>query len=660
MQGPDDRAVGVSRFGSFELDVPHGELRKKGVRVRLEGQPLQILTMLIARSGEPVSRDELREALWPTETFGDFERNLNSAVKRLRAALDDSGYAPRYIERLPKRGYRLLVPVIHADNPRDHATNGTGPHQIADLVESEPLLPPPVSEPEEVADALTPFPAAPLPERRRRSTWRIALLAIAGSAVLAASAYAYGRWSAERARTSIRSIAVLPFDAVGVSASEASSYTAFGLTDAVTTEISKLGGIRVASATSARWSRQTGRSLPEIAQLLKVDAVLEGTVTQEGTNVRVTAQLVDAATDTHLWADTYTRQANNLLSLQTEIAQAVAREVRLTLAPAKPASSIPMVAIVDPVLERAYLEGRYHASRGTTGSWERARQAFERALVRRPKHAPSHAGLADLYLASETLPPSEALPKARQHAMTALGLNDKLGGTHATLGIIAFYDWDWDGARRSLERALELDPTDLRSIRSHARVIGALGFTNDALAEIRRAAQMDPVSIVTLEGQVHEELQARQYERANSTAQRMLALDARDPRGYEQVAASTALLGRYPDCLTAIDEGTRIAGRTAPFVALETYCLARAGRHHDATARLAELDTLAENSYVAPYFQAIAEVGLGQLDRAVERLERGFATHGIHMVEIKMSPWLDPLRGMPRVQKLLRDMRFPE
>ncbi|HET9371761.1 MAG TPA: winged helix-turn-helix domain-containing protein, partial [Vicinamibacterales bacterium] len=461
MQASDDRSTGVSRFGSFELDRARGELRKKGVRVRLEGQPLQILTMLIARGGEPVSREELREALWPNETFGDFERKLNSAVKRLRAALNDSGYSPRYIERIPKRGYRLLVPVSGGE-AREWTTNGFPPQPPVDA-DATPAEAMPADQSAPAQAALRTLPAGDRPGRKIR-LWLIAALGIVVPLTLAAGAYAYGRWSAERTRASIRSIAVLPFEAIGVPATEASAYTAFGLTDAVTTELAKLGGLRVASATSARWSRQAGKSLPEIARLLNVDAVLEGSVTQEGTNVRVTAQLVDAAADANLWADTYTRQANDLLGLQRDIAQAVAREVRLTLAPAKAASSIPMQAIIDPVLERAYLEGRFHASQGTPESWDRARQAFERALVRRPKHAPSHAGLADLYLASETLPPSEALPKARQHAMTALGLDDKLAGTHVTLGLIAFYDWDWDGARRSLERALDLDPTDVRSI----------------------------------------------------------------------------------------------------------------------------------------------------------------------------------------------------
>ncbi|HET9370388.1 MAG TPA: hypothetical protein VFO19_09075, partial [Vicinamibacterales bacterium] len=200
----------------------------------------------------------------------------------------------------------------------------------------------------------------------------------------------------------------------------------------------------------------------------------------------------------------------------------------------------------------------------------------------------------------------------------------------------------------------------VRSIRTHARVMGALGFTNEALSGVRRAAQMDPISIVTLEAQAHEELQARQFERALATAKRILDLDARDPRGFEQSVASAAFLGRYPDCLTGAAEGMRIAGRAAPFLALDTYCLARAGRQTEAITRIGELDTIAKSVYVSPFLQAVAAVGLGRLERAIEHLERGFRSHDIHMVEIRMSPWLDPIRGTPRVQKILRDMRFPE
>jgi TolB-like protein/DNA-binding winged helix-turn-helix (wHTH) protein/Tfp pilus assembly protein PilF len=622
-----DGAGETVRFGHYELNSARAELRRGGVRIRLEGQPLQILSMLVARQGEPVSREELRQALWPTESFGDFDRNLNSAVKRLRAALDDSGRSPRYVERLRKRGYRLMVPVLPV-------IDGAA----ADVPASE-------------------LPAVPVrPSWILR--WRWAAVAALGAVAVASGAWAYVRWSGEQLRKSIRAIAVLPFDAANADGADASDYIAFGLTEAVTIELSKLNGIRVASA--ARWGRHPDRTVADLARLLGVNAVLDGSVVQEGTRVRVNVQLIDAASSSHLWADSYTREATSLLNLQTEIAQAVAREVRLTIAPPERPKSIPMVAIVDPVAERAYLEGRYHANRGTPEDWTRAREAFERALVRRPKHVAAHTALANLYLSSESLPPAEILPKAREHAMTALSINDKVSDTHVALGVIAIHDWDWDGARRSFERALALSPGNIEALQWLARLMGALGRTDEALAETRRAVQMEPVSLIALERLAHEELRARQYRRAFETAGRIVSLEPRDARGHTQLAASQALLGQYDGCLVSVDMAARSGGRTAQLLAYETYCLGRAGRHTDAERTMAELDALAGRAFVPAYFQAVAAIGLGQLDRAVRDLERGYARRDYQMVELKMSPWLEAVRGQPAVQRLLKEMHFPQ
>jgi TolB-like protein len=275
--------------------------------------------MLVERGGAPVSREELREALWPDMAFGDFERNLNSAIKRLRAALDDSGFAPRYVERLPKRGYRLLVPVV--------------PLQADGMAALEAVRPPPIDE------------VVPARSWLRRVAAMVALAAVVG-----AGAYVYGRWSGDRAHAALRSIAVLPFTARSPDPGEGPEHLAVGLTEWVTYELAQLDGFRVAPTASARLSRQSGKSLAEIAKVLGVAVVLDGSIVQDSSRILITVQLIEASTSVRLWTGGYTRDSLSLTT-QQEIAKHISRQVLMTIT--GQTNVLQLAPIVTEAVERA-------------------------------------------------------------------------------------------------------------------------------------------------------------------------------------------------------------------------------------------------------------------------------------------------------------------
>lgn len=612
-------------FGVFEIDTELRRIRKHGLRVKLDDKALQVLLALLERPGEMVTREELTHRLWGGEVFVDFDKNLNNAVGRLREVLGDSAASPHFIETLPRQGYRFIGTLHQATIAAPAATA--------------------------VLDVVAPPPP-------RRVVRRVVVKALAAAAIVAlvAAGFYFTRTTGVPPH---RSIVVLPFDVAGVPSDETTAHIAFGITDVLTAELSRLDGLRVVSVTSAKWHKEAGTPLAQIARELNVDAVIEGSVFQEDSHLRVTVQLIDAATDSHLWAETYRRERRSLLALQMEIAEAVAREVHLTLTPAQ-AQRLATRPAIDPAVQEAYLRGRYYVSLGTEPDRTRGKAAFEEALARDANHAPSHAGLADVFVLEDTLPPDVAMPKAKAYARRALEIDPLLPAAHATLGYIHYYaDWDWEAARRELRRAIELDPNDARAHRWYARVIGALGRTDEALDHARRAVQLDPVSIDTLDGAAATEFRARQHDRSLAIARRILELEPDDARGYEHLATNYALTRAYAECFTAATRGTAVSNRAPYFIAFEAYCLQGLGRKDEAASRMRDLEVMARAAYMPQYFMAIAAVGVGRLDEAVEWLQRGYAARDAFLVEVKMNPWLDPVRGDDRVQRIIRDMNFP-
>ena len=537
---PESSRRDLFRFSVFELDLRTGELRKSGARVRLSGQPLKLLERLIARPGELVTRDELRRELWSDDTFVDFERNLNTAIKRLRAALGDAADVPRFIETLPRRGYRFLVPVERVLEHHASADRIIGDRTIKDAREDA----------QEGAGQPDLAGAA-----RRRATWP----AVATTFALVVIAVLVNAAWPERPR-SFNTIAVLPFVLANAD-SLADEYLAFGLAEALSKELSRFDSLRVISQTTSQRYKNAGKTLPQIAGELGVDVVVEGSVQREGSSIRITVQLIEAAGDTHLWAESYEREIGSVLALVDEVARAVATEIQVQVAPAVDAKRTTAARPVDPVVAEAYLKGRYHLGRGTNQDFQRASSYFEQALTVDPFHAPSHAGLADCFVVNDALEPRESFAKARFHALKALELDETLPDAHASLAFVLYYDeWDWTGAEREFARAIELNPGHASARRWYGGFLSAMGRHAEALDQVLRAKAIDPTAIVNLDTLAGVHGNAGRFKEAVAVGRSIMELDAFDPRGYEQQALGLIMLGEHSQALALVDKSQAFAG----------------------------------------------------------------------------------------------------
>src|SRR6266852_4750050 len=409
-------------FGSFEVNPSTGELRKQGIRIKIHEKPFQVLLALIEHPGEVVTRKELQERLWPSDTFVEFENGLNNAISRLREALGDTAESPRFIETVPRRGYRFTIEVSQA---------------------------------------------APSPSTSSFKRWLFAIGLSVGVALLLGVVFHFALPSSK----AIHSVAVLPFRNLGAGTTD--DYFADGMTDAVTTELAKLGVSKVISETSVAKFKNTKESVPQIARALGVDAVVEGAVLREGDRVRITVQLIRADIDRHLWADSYQRQMTDILALQDEVALGVAHAIKLELSPGAP-GRLTSPKQVNPDAYEAYLKGRYFMEKRDEESLPRAKDYFQQAVQLDPNYAPAYAGLSDYYMLTDALPPEQAVPKAREYAQETLRLDSTLPDSHTSLAYIYFYfDWNWPGADQEFKRAIALAPGLVRSHRWYAIYLAA-------------------------------------------------------------------------------------------------------------------------------------------------------------------------------------------
>ena len=368
-------------FDRFELNLRSGELHKSGRKIRLQAQPFQLLALLIENAGEVVTRDEVRRALWPTDTFVDFDHSVAAALNKVREALGDSADNARFVETLPKRGYRFIgkiepLPVTPSSEPAAQLAAGSGAIRSA-----------------EAGFDTGAEPAAREIRQPRRLRYVLAL-AVSLSILLAALFFLFrlrGASPAAARSAGITSIAVLPLE--NLSGNSAQGYIADGMTDELITALARTKGLRVISRTSVMQYKGVHRPLPQIARELGVDGILEGSVLEEGGRIRVTVQLVQASTDTHIWAQSYIRDSSDLIELQQELADNVAKEVNSTALPQKTARAI------SPEAHDAYLRGRY-AWFGANADQEHAREFFEKAIRLQPDYAAAYSGLADYYTGS--------------------------------------------------------------------------------------------------------------------------------------------------------------------------------------------------------------------------------------------------------------------
>jgi TolB-like protein/DNA-binding winged helix-turn-helix (wHTH) protein/Tfp pilus assembly protein PilF len=639
------------RFGLFEADGRTGELRKQGRPLKLRGRPFDILLLLLRRAGDVVTREELRQHLWPADTFVDFDHGLNSAVNRLREALGDSADNPRFVETLPKRGYRFVAPVEAV--ARVLAPPGPGPS----LPEPQPPA----------VDAAAPLPeTVPTPEASPRPSAGVLavsrgsriVLALAVAALVVAAAIAIRSLrpgASARQAGGKATLAVLPFE--NLSADPGQDFFSDGFTEEMIAELGKLDPehLGVIARTTTMLYKNAGKTVDQIRQELGVEYVLEGSIRRSGDRIRITAQLVQATDMTHMWAESYDREAADVLGIQREVAIKIARS--LTLALKRPPAAAGQSASF-PAYE-LYLRGKFFREQATEEGARKAIEYFERAITLDPSYAPAHAGIADCYRLLgapgwEVEQPATLLQKAKVGAERALALDMQSSEAHAVLAMVKLnYDWDLAGSEREIREAIRLNPNSSQAHQYYSSTLTTMGKFDEAVAEAHRALELDPLSPTagtTL---------AIRYYYAGRTAEAMAQFSKTLEVNPAFAVAHWGLAQGYRrqgDAKRSIDElmkAVELSGQSAYMRAHLAYGLALAGERDRATAIQQELEVEGRERYASPYHFALIAAGFENRAGVITWLERALADRSGWMVFLPVEPEFDAMRDAPEIQRLL-------
>jgi TolB-like protein/DNA-binding winged helix-turn-helix (wHTH) protein/Tfp pilus assembly protein PilF len=636
----DDRGGGRLCFGVFELDLRAGELRKRGLRIRLQQQPFQVLALLLERAGQVVGREELQKALWPADTFVDFDHGLNKAINKIREALGDSAESPRFVETVARRGYRFIADVKVAETV---SVGSPSPaiHSLA-VTDSPPATDahPPQNEAVKIATSTPVSPA-----------WAIAALLML--VLLGLAAWRFSR--AGHAGTVIRSLAVLPLENLSNDASQ--EYFADGMTDELISDLGQISALRVISRTSMMAYKHTRKSLPEIARELNVDAVVEGTVLHSGDEVRITAQLIEGAADRHVWSQSYQGQLRNTLALQNTVAKAIADQIRISVNPQEQAA-LASVRVVNPVAYESYLKGRYFWNKRTAESLKVALAYFNQAIDEDPKYARAYAGLADTYALLgdwqyAVMTPKDALPKAKAAAMKALELDDSLGEAHTSLAFcLDGFDWNLDAAGKEFQRGVELSPGYATAHHWYAWHLALFHRYTEAIAEMRKAESVDPLSLVINADLAELLALAHSYDESIQQSRRTIEMDPNFGLAHNHLGQAYLQKHMNDDAIAELRQAVKLSGGSATCLANLARAYVASGNRSEASQILNELKkrSSASQSY-APEI-AIVYGALGDTDQAMSWLEKGFEERFNPGVLIR--PGLDPLRSDPRFEDLVR------
>jgi TolB-like protein/Flp pilus assembly protein TadD len=616
------------RFGPFELDLRAAELHHNGSKIKLPEQPFKILCELVEHPGEVVTREELRQRVWGADTFVDFEHGLNTAVKRLREALGDSAENPRYIETLPRHGYRLMVPVERADP---------------------------------MAQAPSTVPA------RRRKTW----LAVSTLLVtVVASGLVW--WLREGSRpVKIESLAVLPLE--NLSGNPEEEYFADGMTQALITELGKVQALRVISWQSVRQYKATNKPVPEIARELHVDAVVEGSALRAGDQVRITTQLVQANPERNLWSESYQRDLRDVLTLQGDVARAITGEIRIKVTPqeyARLASRRP----VNPEAYQAYLKGGYFAAKRTPNDIRKAIEFFQHAIEIDPNYAMGYVGLANSYLMASggygVLKSAESFSKGEAAARKALELDDTLSAPHALLADVRLRrDWDWAGAEKEYTRALELEPGNAGIHYGYGfAYLFPAGRLDEGITEMKRALELAPLSLIINANlgvmlRVRDEVRGGTFDDAIEQCRKTLELDSNFTIGQMCLGQAYQLQGMYEEAATHLSRCAALGFFECRRKLAVVYVLS--GRRGEALKILGEMRERYKKQPVDAYNLWEIYAALGDRDQAFTWLEKSYEQKEFNMLYIRYcttdrtNPAVKDLTSDPRFQDVVRRMNFP-
>jgi TolB-like protein/Tfp pilus assembly protein PilF len=562
----------IIRFSTFELDVHAGELRKQGVKIKLQEQPFQILAMLLEHPGQLVTREELRGRLWPSDTFVDFDHGLNKAINKLREALGDSAENPRLIETLAKRGYRFLA--------------------------------------EQTAQT-----------------------------------------------DAIRSLLVLPLE--NLSSDPEQEYFADGLTEALITILAKISALRVISRTTAMSYKGTRKPLPDIARELNVEGIVEGTVLRSEGRVRISAQLLHAPSDTHLWAETFDRDLRDILALQAEVSRAIAAEIKTKLSPQEQ-GQLKQSRPVVPEAYEAYLMGRHYWNKRTPEGLRKGAEYFQQSIEKDPTYAAAYAGLADMAASAGFwgfLPPAQASLKAQAAARKSLAIEEN-GEAHSALGWAIFlHDYDYPASTREFQRAIALYPGFAPAYQWYGHCLICSGRLQEGLELNRQALRLDPLSLIAHVCYAGGVWFAREWDRCIDDCRRALEIDPNYMGLHWMQANALQSKGDHEQAIRARQRALEVAPEAVICLAELANSYAAAGIRSEALKLLEQLHELRGQKYVMAYWMAGIYCSLKDKEEAFQWLDRALEERSSQLAYVNVDPRFDSLRPDPRFHDLLRRMK---
>jgi TolB-like protein/DNA-binding winged helix-turn-helix (wHTH) protein/tetratricopeptide (TPR) repeat protein len=617
------RPNSLIRFGVFEADLRSGELRRDGRKVPLQERPFQVLTLLLERPGEVVTREDLRQSLWPADVFVDFDQGLNNAVKKLRLALDDSSDNPRFVETLARRGYRFIAPVEWGVRPTAPPESGRTPP-------------------------------------------RLAAAALAVAAVLFLVYAARDRWPGRPQPAGRIMMAVLPFD--NLSGDVGQEYLSDGMTEEMIAQVGRVdpGRLGVIGRASALHFKGKVKSAEEVGRELGVDYILSGSVRRAGARIRVTAALVRVKDQVQLWSRSYDRELRDVIDLQSDVARAIAAEIPVSLTAgerARLANSRP----VKPDAYESYLQGRYQWNRINLEGERKAIAYFEKALAEDPGHAPTWAWLASAVTMTAHmggLPPKQAMSTARAAIGQALALDPGLAEAHVHDGFLKLtYEWQFGAAAEAFRRALALNPSLANAHQGYSLYLAAMGRVEESVTEMRRARDLDPLSVVVSADVCLALYYARRYDEAIALCRKTLEMDPGSLPAHLFLTQLYEVKGMHAQAIESRIATTSVNSAAEPWFPVWSERLRSAYRASGwRGSRKVQIESLVARQPTAPelaYAIAREYALLGDRVNALDWLEKAYDGRRYHLAFLKADPLFDLLRGEPRFEDLLRRIGLP-
>jgi TolB-like protein/DNA-binding winged helix-turn-helix (wHTH) protein/Flp pilus assembly protein TadD len=622
MQAPSPHAD-IVHCGIFQLDLKARELHKAGVKVKLQDQPFRVLALLVDRAGQVVTREELRQKVWPTDVYVDFDHGLNNAIKKVREALGDSADSPRFIETLARHGYRFVAPV----------------------------------------SAVPGRPSEPRVHFGSRTLRNAALIGLTGASLLAALLFWAWHGSAMRATPSSEKLilAVLPFD--NLSRDPDQEFLSDGLTEEMIAQLGKQNPERLTVISRGSVAKYKGSSLAanQIGRELHADYLVQGSVRRAPDRVRITVQLIQVRDQTDVWAETYDRELKDMLTLQDSVARTIANQIHIALT-SGPQTRLPSRPNLDPEAYEAYLKGRYYWNKRTAEGMQKAQVYFQRAISKDPSYGAAYSGLADCNSGLTWhgfTSPAETLPVAKAAALKAIEIDPQSAEAHASLALVLHHKWDWPEAEAEFKRALQLNPRYANAHHWYGDYLSVRGRHDEALVEAKKALDLDPLNLMIGTWVGLRYYLAHKYDRAIEQGRNTVELDPNFAAAHLVLGESYVQIGLHEKGLAELQSAASLSGNNPLYLAQVAVAYALEGRKAEALQIITQLQTTSSKRYVSPYGLAQIYAALDDKEQTFKWLQIAYDDRAVWMSYLAVDPVFDGYRADQRFQDLLGRVRLP-